>query len=443
MRCLRSRSCDLAAEPSGLPTYEQAKADPVNDNRSWLNRNVIGMAATSFCADVGYEMVTAVLPGFMTTLGIAAAALGWIEGVADAVASFVKLSAGWYSDRIGHRKAIVVLGYALSGSGLSLFALATGWPLILIGRVISWFGRGIRGPLRDAMLADSVDPAARGKAFGFHRAGDTAGAVVGPLIGVVLLGWLPTPSPDHPFRIIFALSLVPGLASAGIIAMAVNEVRRAGTRVRLWTAVRDLPSSYKRFLTGVGLFGLGDFSHALLVLAAIQLLAPRHGPLKAAQLAALLYVIRNVFYAGASFPIGVLADRMNRQLLLAAGYLLGAITGVAAGSLFGSHSTGFPILAAVFAVAGIYIAAEDALEGAIPADLVDGRNRGTAYGLMGTVNGLGDLVASALVGTVWTAISPRMAFYSAAMIMLLGAALVLRNASFHRVDQAGANTGTA
>jgi HEAT repeat protein len=136
------------------------------------------MALTSFLSDAGHEMVTAVLPGFLGTNGVAAGALGWIEGISDAASSIVKLGAGWYSDRIGHRKRIVLLGYFLTGTALALFAAAVSWPLVLLGRLISWFGRGIRGPLRDAMLSDSVDPEVRGKAFGLHRAGDKA---IGPL----------------------------------------------------------------------------------------------------------------------------------------------------------------------------------------------------------------------------------------------------------------------
>jgi predicted MFS family arabinose efflux permease len=155
--------------------------------RRWLNRNVIGMAVTSFLSDAGHEMVTAILPGFLSTLGVAASALGWIEGVSDASSSFVKLGSGWYSDRIGHRKAIVSVGYFLTGTALALFAAAISWPLILLACVISWFGRGVRSPLRDAMRAESVTPDVRGKAFGLHRAGDTVGAIIGPLLGVWLL----------------------------------------------------------------------------------------------------------------------------------------------------------------------------------------------------------------------------------------------------------------
>ncbi len=396
--------------------------------RPWRNRNVTGMAVTSFLSDAGHEMVTAVLPGFLATIGVAAGALGWIEGVSDAASSFVKLGAGWYSDRIGHRKRIVVLGYFLTGTALALFAVAVSWGLVLLGRLISWFGRGIRGPLRDAMLSDSVDPQVRGKAFGLHRAGDTIGAIIGPLFGVGLLSLLPASTPSAPFRTIFLLSLVPGLASVAAFAMLVREARRpANHSLRFWSALRNLPKRYTRFLRGVGVFGLGDFSHTLLILAATQILTPVHGAVRAAQIAGLLYALRNVFYAGASFPIGALADRVQKEKLLAAGYLLGVFTAFGTAALFAFHISNLATLAAVFALAGVYIAMEDALEGAIPADLVTSEARGTAYGLMGTVNSGGDLGASALVGTLWTAISPAVSFGCAAILMLLGTAQVYRN----------------
>jgi MFS family permease len=395
---------------------------------SWLNRNVIGMAVTSFLSDAGHEMVTAVLPGFLGTIGAAASILGWIEGASDAASSFVKLGAGWYSDRIGHRKRIVVFGYFLTGTALALFAAAASWGLLLLGRMISWFGRGIRGPLRDAMLSDSVDPEVRGKAFGLHRAGDTIGAVVGPLIGVGLLSLLPASVPSAPFRTIFLLSLVPGLASVAAFGLLVREIRRPPNHaLRFWGALRDLPKRYTHFLRGVGLFGLGDFSHTLLILAATQLLTPEHGAIRAAQIAGLLYVLRNVLYAAASFPIGALADRVQKDRLLAAGYFLGVLTAVATALLFTFHTSNLAILATVFSLAGAYVAVEDALEGAIPADLVPSEARGTAYGLMGTVNGVGDLAASALVGTLWTAISPIASFGCAGILMLLGTAQVYRN----------------
>src|SRR5689334_18234614 len=150
---------------------------------AWLNRNVWGMTVTSLLSDACYEMVLAVLPGFLPIIHVSAAALGLIEGASDAFSSSLKVFAGWHSDKIGHRKRMVVLGYLFTGTGLSLFAFAYTWIPILLGRIVSWFGKGIRGSLRDAMLSESVEPAVRGRAFGFHRAGDTIGAIIGPLTG--------------------------------------------------------------------------------------------------------------------------------------------------------------------------------------------------------------------------------------------------------------------
>jgi len=397
----------------------------------WLNRNVWGMTITSMLSDACYEMVLAVLPGFLPIIHVAAAALGWIEGASDAFSSFLKLFSGWYSDKLGHRKWMIVLGYLFTGTGLSIFSAAGTWIPILLGRVVSWFGKGIRGSLRDAMLSESVDPEVRGRAFGFHRAGDTVGAIIGPLAGVALLSFLPKAfpngSPDVPFRAIFLLSLVPGLAAPLVFGLIVRETpRQAQPGMKLGASIRQLPRGFRRFLAAVGLFGAGDFSPTLLTLAAATLLQSAHGPIRAAQLAALLYVIRNIVYAGASFPIGALADRVAKLPLLSGGYLCEAIVAGATALLFRRSSAAFPILAAVFAMSGIFAAAKDTLEGAIPPELTDADKRGTVYGTLGAVNGAGDLIASALTGTLWTAVSPEAAFGVAAMLMTIGAASVLR-----------------
>jgi MFS family permease len=396
----------------------------------WRDPTVLGMTVTSFFADVGYEMVSAVLPGFLSSIGVAAAALGWIEGIADALSSFVKLLSGAWSDRVGHRKPIVALGYFLSGTALAVFAAAVSWPLILAGRMVAWFGKGIRGPLRDAMLAESAAPEVRGKVFGMHRAGDTAGAVAGPLLGVWLLARLPHPNASAPFRTIFLVSLIPGMVAFLSFVLLVKEKRAPGqgSRRRLWSSLGGLPRPYRRFLLGIGIFGAGAFAPTLLVLAAAQLLAPRYGVVRAAQWAALFYVLRNLVYALAAFPAGALADHVNKQKLLAVGFVLGSLTACGAAALFFARgSASLPALAAVFALAGVYIGIEDSLEGAIPADLVSAECRGTAYGALGAVNGVGDLVASALVGTLWTAISPQAAFATAGFLMLAGAGVVLYN----------------
>ena len=322
------------------------------------------MGLTSFFGDCGYEMATAILPGFFAVLGLPAAALGTIEGVADATASFVKLGAGWLSDRLGHRKTIAVVGYLLSGTSKALFAFAYNWPLLLVGRVVAWFGRGIRSPLRDAMLAESVPAQTRGKAFGFHRAGDTAGAIIGPLIGVALLSYLGPHSgdPSRPFRIAFLLTLIPGLASALTFAILVRENRRQGSRTGLWASVGTLPRPFFRFQVGVGIFGAGDYSHTLMILAAAQLLAPQYGVTRAAAIAGLLYVLHNVFYALSAYPVGALSDKRGRRGLLALGYALGAVVALGFAAAFWSKRGDIFFIALLFMLGGAFIAVEDALE---------------------------------------------------------------------------------
>ena len=395
-----------------------------SESRTWLNRNVAGMTVTSLLSDACYEMIISVLPGFLAAVGISPAALGWIEGSADALSSFLKLWAGWYSDHIGRRKLIVVLGYLFTGTGMSLFTLASTWRLILAGRMVSWFGKGIRGSLRDTMLSESVPAESRGRAFGFHRAGDTVGAILGPLAGIILLRFLPAPTPDAPFRLIFLASLIPGLAAPLAFWLMVRETSRGARPRKLSSALRELPAPFRRFLLGAGIFGLGDFSPTLLVMAAAVILTPAHGKVVAAGIAASLYLLRNVAEAITAYPIGALSDRHRRTWLLAGGYALGAGVAGAAALLFANGVDGILPLAVVFFASGVFAAASDTLQGAIPAALIAEPARGTAYGALGFVNGFGDLAASALTGMIWTAVSPAAAFLLAAVVMLLGAVLM-------------------
>ena len=150
-------------------------ASPRSAKTRWLNPTVAGAGITSALGDFCYETTTVILPGFLAVLGVPAAALGLIEGAADAVASFTKMIAGHVADKLGHRKALVLVGYALTPVGQALIALAAGWPLLLIGRLLSWFGKGLRGPLRDAIVVQAVSEETRGRAFGFHRAEERRG----------------------------------------------------------------------------------------------------------------------------------------------------------------------------------------------------------------------------------------------------------------------------
>lgn len=390
----------------------------------WLNRTVAGVGLTSALGDFCYETTTVLLPGFLAVLGIPAAALGIIEGIADTVASFTKMVSGYVADRLGHRKLLVLLGYALTPVGQVLIALALGWPMVLMGRVVSWFGKGLRGPLRDAIVIQAVHPETRGRAFGFHRAMDSIGAVAGPLLGVALLGWAqPRPWTDAagPFRFVLWLSVIPGvLAVLSFLVFVQDPGHSRNPSLRLLSSLRNLPTRFRRYLRAVGLFGVGDFSHSLLILAATQLLTGSMGVVRAAQVAGLLYVGRNAVQVVLSLPIGVLADRVGHTRVLIAGYAVGMLTASLTALAFWYHIETVSVLVAIFLTAGLYVAIQDALESTVTAQLVEPTTLAISYGALGTVNGTAKLVSSSMVGLLWTTVSPVASFGVAAVFMMFG-----------------------
>jgi len=398
--------------------------------RGWLNRTVVGAGITSALGDFCYETTTAILPGFLAVLGIPAAALGLIEGTADAVASFTKMVSGYIADKLGHRKLLVLVGYGLTPIGQVLIALAAGWPLLMSGRLVSWFGKGLRGPLRDAIVIQAVSPGRRGRAFGFHRAADTVGAVLGPLLGVALLGlaqgWHGEDAAG-PFRFVLWLSVIPGALAVFAFLLLVKDPQRSpNPTLRFFKSLRGLPRRFKRYLGAVGIFGVGDFSPSLLILAATTLLTPAMGVVHAAQVAGLLYVWRNVVQVAVSYPVGVMADRAGHLTVLVAGYGLGVLTAVLTALAFWFSVDSIALLAGIFFIAGLYVAVQEALEPTVTAEMVQSDALTMSYGALGTVNGAARFISSATVGVVWTAVSPVLGFGLAAGMMAAGTAALLR-----------------
>jgi MFS family permease len=320
----------------------------------WLNRTVLGIALASLFSDWSHEIATALLPAFLGSLAASAA----------------------------------------------------------------WLGRGVRTPVRKALLAAAVDRSVYGRAFGFERAMDTVGAVVGPLTALWLLAVFP-----GNYRVVFAFTLLPGLVAAALIGLVVPEKERApvphasfGERLRL------LPKAYRRLLLAVGIFGAGAFAHTLLILLATQRLTPSLGASGATSAAVALYVLHNVFYAGFSYLGGLLADRFPKNRLLAGGYGLAAL--MALGIMFLPAS--FWVLALVFMLGGVQVAIEETLEDSFCAELVEPAQHGMAFGILATVNGAGDFLSSAIVGLLWSAFGPTLAFGYSALLFITGAVLVVR-----------------
>jgi MFS family permease len=386
--------------------------------QSWLNRTVLGIALASLFSDWSHEIATAVLPAFLGSLGAAAAWLGIIEGVSDGLSSFAKLGSGFYTDRLPRRKPIAFCGYLVTALATAAFGLATTPWQVLIARASAWLGRGVRTPVRKALLAAAVDRSVHGRAFGFERSMDTLGAIVGPLTALGLLATLP-----GNYRIVFAVTLLLGLVAAALVGLVVQEKERAPvSHVSFSERLRLLPSAYRRLLLAVGIFGAGAFAHTLLILLATQRLTPSLGASGAAIAAVALYVLHNVFYAGFSYLGGLLADRFPKNRLLAGGYALAAL--MALGIMF--LPVGLGPLALVFMLGGVQVAIEETLEDAFCAELVEPAQHGMAFGILATVNGIGDFLSSAVVGLLWSALGQTVAFGYSAVLFLIGAGLTLQ-----------------
>lgn len=373
---------------------------------SWLNRTVLEIGLASLFSDLSHEIATAVMPAFLATMGAAAFWVGLIEGVSDGLSSFAKMASGYYTDRLRRRKQVAVFGYLFTAFGTASFGLATAAWHVLLARAFAWLGRGVRTPVRKALLAGAVSLETYGRAFGFERMMDTLGAIVAPALALMLLGLF-----NHRYQSVFAVTLIPGLVAVALIAFVVREKERTPvSHISFGERLRKLPRSFRRFLFAVGLFGAGDFAHTLLILLASQKLTPELGVAKAASFAIGLYILHNVCYAGFSVIAGWLADQLPKRFVLAGGYALAAL--MAAAIIVMPYTVW--TLGGVFLIGGVYVAIEETLEDAYCAELVDEEHHGMAFGTLATVNGIGDFVSSLVVGSLWTAWGIRAAFgYSA------------------------------
>lgn len=317
---------------------------------------------------------------------------------------------------MGREKSLSILGYAMTGLLIPTIAAATSWIHILISRILGWIGRGIREAPRDALLADSVEPDSYGHAFGFHRMMDTLGAIIGPSIAFLML-------PIIGFRNVFWIALIPGLLSILVFAVFTREVlssRKLGER-KLWTDIKGLPRQFRLFLLAAGVYGIGNFANTFLVLRTTDAFVPTLGIVEASRLGALLYIFLNVGSAAFAYIFGSLGDRFNKRLLLSLAYVI-----------FSVYCIGFIALpptvltyAALFLLAGVETGAIDSTARAYAAELLDERERGTGFGVMSTIDGVGDFVSSAVAGIFWTLLSSSFAFAYGAVLGLAATGILL------------------
>jgi MFS family permease len=377
--------------------------------RARVPRNVAVLGIVSLLTDASSEMVYPVLPLFLANvLGAPVAVIGIIESVAEATSSLVKVFSGWLSDRVGRRRPLIAAGYTLSNVVKPLLALVPGWPAVLLLRFTDRFGKGIRTAPRDALIADSGTAETRGRDFGVHRALDTLGAAIGPLVAWAVLSL----SPDG-YRTVFLVSAIPGTIAIAVVLFAVRESHpRSSEGTVTPLRLRNLGRPFAVFTAVSAVFALGNSSDAMLVLRAQDLGAK-------AAIIPLMYFVFNVVGSLLSAPLGSLSDRFGRQRMIAAGFAGYAL--VYAG-FSAAHGPLSPWL--LFAAYGVPYALTEGLTRAFVVDLVGPECRATAVGGYTFVLGLAALPSSALAGILWDRVGHGVPFAVSAVLMVAAAVAV-------------------
>ena len=377
-----------------------------------LPRNIWVMTATSFLTDISSEMIFNVLPLFLSNvLGVSTSAIGLIEGLAETTASLLKGFSGWLSDKLQQRKWITVTGYTLSAISKPFLLPASGWVSVLGVRASDRVGKGLRTAPRDALIADSIDENRRGAAFGLHRAGDTAGAMTGLIIALLIVMAAQSQAVTldrQTFRWLVLVSIVPAFLGVIVLAVGAREVKPEiqDRDSPIQPGFRDLNPRFYQFLGIVVIFTLGNSADGFLVLRAQERGLSVAGIL-------LMLIIFNLIYTVLSSPAGALSDRVGRDKLLIGGWLVygGIYLGFALSRTVGQ-------IQVLYALYGIYYAMTEGTAKALVADLVPSEQRGTAYGLYNAAVGLAALPASLMAGILWQQFSPGTPF-------LVGAGLAL------------------
>ncbi len=362
---------------------------------SGITRNVFALGMVSLFTDLSSQMVFPLIPLFLVSvLGTGASAVGIVEGAAETTASFIKVVSGYWSDKLQRRKPFILFGYSLSAVTKPLFALANIWGLVLFIRVIERIGKGLRTAPRDALVAESCGECFKGKAFGFHRAMDGIGSILGALLAFALL-------PTLGYRNIFLFAVVPGL----IAVMAIHFVREKpkvkpieAKQSRPSLSLKALPANLRLLILICSIFALGHFGYAFLLLKALDVGLADNS-------AILLYVLFYTIYTICAMPLGTLSDRVGRKPILIGGYLLFTVI-----SLGLAISTSFPMVALWFGVYGIAFAAIDGTQRAFVADLAPEHLRATALGTFHAAIGLTALPGGFIAGFLWDRISPEATF---------------------------------
>ena len=377
-------------------------------NKFGISKNVFVLGLVSFFNDVASEMIYPIVPIFLTSvLGAPVAIVGLIEGVAESTASVLKVISGWLSDKLQKRKPFVIAGYSFSSISKILLSMAFSWPFVLFARFIDRFGKGMRTSARDALIAESSDISARGKSFGFHRALDTLGAVVGPLIALLAIHFL-----DNNFRLIFFLAFIPACIGILLLLFFVKERKKEKNPDQVFHfSWRNLDPSFKVFLLISFIFALGNSSDAFLILRAQNLGL-------SVILVVLAYVLFNFTYAIFSMPAGIISDKIGPKKVLLSGFLLFSAVYLFFGLAQSSH-----FLWLLFPFYGIYMALTEGVGKAYISNLIPQEKTGTAFGVYQTTIGLCTFFASLIAGLLWTYIGVSAPFIFGSVMAIISAFL--------------------
>jgi MFS family permease len=386
-----------------------------------ISLNVLFLGFTSFLTDVSSEMVFALLPFYMVSLGTPMIFVGVIEGAAETTASILKIFSGWFSDKVRKRKPFAVFGYSLSAILKPLFAFAI-YPIqILLIRISERFGKGIRTAPRDALIADSIGEEDRGKAYGFHRTLDTLGAVFGPLLAFLLF-------PLLFYRGVFLVSFIPAVLAVLLLIVFVKEGRNPKTKgeAKIESVnFKLLSKNFMVFIFIVAIFTFGNFSYAFFLLQTKNFGIDE-------SVAILLYLLFNVSYAFFAFPLGTLSDKIGKKPVVSLGYGIFGITCL----LFAYGSTPFHGFIS-FILYGLSFAIVDTVQRAIIPDLVPHDKRGTAFGLFHAVVGLVTFPSSLVAGALWEAYGAPVPFLLSSILSLLAAIFILFTISIKEKNEEG------
>ncbi len=385
--------------------------------RKGLTRNVVILGFVSLLNDGASEMIYPLLPVFLTAvLGAGPAALGVIEGIAEATASLLKLFSGYVSDRVKRRKGWIVAGYSLSNVIRPLIAFSTSWLHVLVLRFSDRVGKGLRTSPRDAIIADSTPLEYRGMAYGFHRAMDHSGAIVGPLLATALLLVF-----HDDIKTIFLFSFIPGILAVLMLVFGLREKHAERPRApsapfNFRSAWAEMPTGFRKYLLIILIFTLGNSTDAFLLLRAQQLGV-------SVAFLPIIWVVLHIVKMGFSVPGGVLSDRIGRKKVIVAGWLVYAL--VYAG--FGAASAHWHAWA-LFAVYGIYFGLTEGAEKAFVADFAPVHLRGSSFGLYHLAVGAGAFPASLLFGFVWQEFGSTAAFGMGAGLALIAGVMLSMSA---------------